>query len=258
MADTDVTSRTQYGHEDLLAGIEGIRRGSKRGARRALLAIAATAATLTLVPAFASAATITPDVLTDNFTNDTDCSLREAISIANADSPFREPDCAITDLPLGDDVVRLPAGTYQLSLAGFDLNNASGDLNPDTTTGGALTIEGAGANAGATTIAGVAPERVIGWFFGADSLTVRNLTITGGAPTGASTGGAILAQSTGELVIESARVTGNSTGNGSGAGIRADVTVASLEIRDSVVSENTSAGGGVGISSSAPLTIESS
>jgi hypothetical protein len=33
MANTDITSRTQYGREDLLAGGEGIRRGSERGAR---------------------------------------------------------------------------------------------------------------------------------------------------------------------------------------------------------------------------------
>jgi hypothetical protein len=32
MANTDITSRTQYGREDLLAGGEGIRRGSERGA----------------------------------------------------------------------------------------------------------------------------------------------------------------------------------------------------------------------------------
>ena len=33
MANTDITSRTQYGREDLRAGGEGIRRGSERGAR---------------------------------------------------------------------------------------------------------------------------------------------------------------------------------------------------------------------------------
>jgi p-aminobenzoyl-glutamate transporter AbgT len=32
MANTDITSRTQYGREDLLAGGEGIRRGSEKGA----------------------------------------------------------------------------------------------------------------------------------------------------------------------------------------------------------------------------------
>jgi F0F1-type ATP synthase assembly protein I len=32
MANTDITSRTQYGRDDLLAGGENIRRGSERGA----------------------------------------------------------------------------------------------------------------------------------------------------------------------------------------------------------------------------------
>jgi hypothetical protein len=32
MANTDITSRTQYGRQDLLAAGEGIRRGSERGA----------------------------------------------------------------------------------------------------------------------------------------------------------------------------------------------------------------------------------
>jgi p-aminobenzoyl-glutamate transporter AbgT len=32
MANTDITSRTQYGRDDLLAGGESIRRGSEKGA----------------------------------------------------------------------------------------------------------------------------------------------------------------------------------------------------------------------------------
>src|SRR5690349_19560398 len=93
-------------------------------------------------PRAANAATITVTTTTDELNTDGDCSLREAIQAANTNA-------AVDACPAGQsgqvDTIIVPAGTYTLTLAGNDDNNAVGDLDIK----GNVTITGAGA---ATTI----------------------------------------------------------------------------------------------------------
>ncbi len=225
-------------------------------------ATAAVAAAICLAPGAASAATITPDVLSDEHTNNESCSLREAISIANTDSTATEPDCAVTG-GLGDDEVSLGTGTYVLELLGLDNTNAAGDLdvNPSGFAGD-LTIDGASATA--TTIdthdGSGWTERVLDQVGGATSpLVVSDLTITGGNAINDEDGGGIQS-SAGSLTLQSARVTDND--GESGAGINAEGS--SLSIIDSTIDGNANpvnSGGGVLINGgfgSMPVTIDSS
>src|SRR3954447_17588170 len=94
-----------------------------------------TAVALVALASPASAATITPNVLTDELdASNANCSLREAVSIANADLTTAEPDCPITDGGLGDDTISLGSGTYLLEVAGSNGDtNANGDLDVDPT-----------------------------------------------------------------------------------------------------------------------------
>src|SRR5262249_3184935 len=80
--------------------------------------------------ALAATFTVTKTADTNDGVGNSDCSLREAISAANA--------------TLGADTITLPAGTYQLTLANAggtnEDNNATGDLDVNDS----LTINGAG------------------------------------------------------------------------------------------------------------------
>ena len=80
---------------------------------------------------------ITVDTTDDEFNDDGDCSLREAIWAANNDSP--KDACPAGD---GADEIYLPAGTYSLSIAGFDDTGELGDLDIRSD----LTLRGAGEN----------------------------------------------------------------------------------------------------------------
>src|SRR4051812_45982601 len=77
----------------------------------------------------AGATTIAVDTTADAIAADGHCSLREAISSANADiAPFAGPgECAAGQ---GADSVALGAGTFTLSITGLpEDSNASGDLD---------------------------------------------------------------------------------------------------------------------------------
>ncbi len=104
--------------------------------------------------------TVTKVVDTFDGVCDSDCSLREAISAANA-SP-------------GADTIVLPAGTYDLSIDGFNEDlNASGDLDIRDS----VTITGAGA--AVTIVRQTIGDRVFHVHSGV-SVVLENLTITGG------------------------------------------------------------------------------
>jgi CSLREA domain-containing protein len=221
-------------------------------------------AVVCLVPASASAATITPNVLTDELNAaNTNCSLREAVSIANTDATTAEPDCPITNGGLGDDTISLGAGSYVLDIVGTGEDaNANGDLDV-LSSGGDLTIDGVGsAVATPTTIdTDTSPpwtERVLHKVAGtATPLVISELTISGGKAPGLSGGGIFAA--TGALTLQSARVTNNTAGIG--GGVRTASSLNALSILDSVVDGNTSteSPGGGGVSSeAATTTIDSS
>jgi CSLREA domain-containing protein len=84
------------------------------------------------------AASISVNTTTDEVNADGDCSLREAIIAANTNA-------AVDGCPAGSvvetDAIILPAGTYDLTLAGLNENNAqTGDLDLKSS----LIITGAG------------------------------------------------------------------------------------------------------------------
>ncbi len=214
--------------------------------------------------ASASAATITPTITTDEFDNtggagDDGCSLREALVIANADSNVSEPDCGIDTAggaePLGDDTISLSGATFSLTIAGDEEDvSATGDLDVDTVAGD-LTLDGAGATA--TTITQTTGDRVIEHVFGSTgTLTVSDLTVTGGNSSDGIGGGGIYSGA-GALVVEEARVTGN-VASESGGGITAGGS--SVSLTESTISDNASASasGGGGIFINTGTTVSAS
>ena len=95
------------------------------------------------IPRTARATSIAVTTTADELNADGDCSLREAVRAANT-------NVAVDACPAGQsdqtDTITVPAGTYTLTLAGSNDNDAVGDLDLRDT---ASTITGAGA---ATTI----------------------------------------------------------------------------------------------------------
>src|SRR5262245_34444478 len=123
---------------------------------------------------FARGATITVDSTADSLAVNGNCGLREAILAANGDSAV---DACVAGS--GADVVVVPAGTYELTLAGASEDAAAtGDL--DVT----ADLEIAGAGAGTTIIdGGIIGDRVLDVDPAAAGLTVgiSGVTIQHGA-----------------------------------------------------------------------------
>lgn len=106
--------------------------------RTSLVAVAAFAISLAASDASAQA-TITVTSTTDTLVpGDGACSLREAISNANANADTTSGDCVAGS---AWDTIMIPAGTYTLSIAGINENaNMTGDLDITDET----TVQGAG------------------------------------------------------------------------------------------------------------------
>jgi CSLREA domain-containing protein len=211
----------------------------------------------------APAASINVTIFIDEY-NDTStgCSLREAITAANTDFPYG--GCPAGS---GADIIQLPAGIYLLTRAGsVEESNVSGDLDITSE----MTWVGTGSvtiDAGGDTGLG---DRVIE-NSNSGTLTLNNLTITGGrAPDGSDDagGGIYNAHS---LTLADVIVTGNHAGDGSsggeGGGIYNYVNT-TLIITDSVISNNRAgassgvstggSGGGIYMNSGALLSITNS
>jgi CSLREA domain-containing protein len=218
-----------------------------------LATILLASATLTLLasgPAHAQQITIT--AMADSAsTGDQVCSLREAINVANQTSV--NTDCVFTGAA-GTPEIILEPGTYAISRDGADDTNVNGDFD---VTGTNLIVTGAGS--GQTTVNGALKDRVFDVAAGR-SLTLRDLTVTGGRAkppgTGPVPGGGIRAA--GPLTLERVSVTGNAASDGpdgtintpgsafsggSGGGIS---STDSLTVTDSVISGNHAGDGGTG------------
>ena len=195
------------------------------------------------VPTFAApngtTYTVTKTADTNDGTCNGDCSLREAITAANANGA-------------GADIITVPAGTYTLTIAGTGEDaNATGDL--DITED--VTINGAGA--GSTIIqagtigypSGSANgiDRVIE-LHGTDTITFIGVTIANGKTT--APGGGIRADDATLSVIESS-FSGNS---GTGGGIAS--SSGTVIVSRSTFSNN-SATSGAGIQTSAGTVVVS-
>ena len=177
----------------------------------------------------ASAADITVTTTADNtVAGDGQCSLREAVNNANANTDTTAGDCtAGTYLPT--DRIYLSAGLYKLQ-PGFDDTNQKGDLDV-LSAGGGLRFVGAGA--AATTISG--PDYVVGtdriFDLGVDGpagilIEFSGLTLSGGhAPQG---GGAMYINGIFVLIEDSviadceATFAGGTSNNGNGGAIYMD------------------------------------
>ena len=225
---------------------------------------------LALLPAAAPAATLTVNTDADTVANDGTCSLREAITAANANAPSgaASGECAAGEA--APDVVAIRADEYVLSRAGANNdNNNTGDL--DVTSD--LTLAGEGA--ATTTIDADELDRVLHIVSG--TVTVRGLTITGGlarngtnglgqislVPGGNATGGTgSIGQSgggiynTGTLTVEDSRIVGNQAGNGGlgGSAGGGDANAAGGAGGDATGGSPGSGGNGGGIAGG-PLTV---
>jgi CSLREA domain-containing protein len=191
-------------------------------------------------PAFAIDYTVTKTADTNDGVCDADCSLREAIAAANAHA--------------GADRVVLGAGSaFVLSLGRLTITDA-------------LTIDGAGSS-----IDGGALDRVFD-VQGNFTVTINNLTITGGVASGfLSLGGGLTIRGA-AVVLNNCAVTGNSTAveagvRDAGGGIAVvgsynaatgTPTLASLTLNNSTVSNNTGSNGGGIVCVLCSLTISSS
>lgn len=214
---------------------------------RNLMAALAVCIVSLLATASASAATFTVTTTSDNGdgTCDATCSLRDAVSAANANA--------------NKDTIVLPAGTVRLERFGVDDANATGDVDIDN----AVTIQGAGP--GTTTIDATGKDRAID-VDGAEVL-LTGMTLTGGLATSEAvtendSGGAVRARNGSALELDDVVVRGNLAqgigGTGAiGAGIYSEN--GSLAVRNSAIVGNTASpdgfGGGIGVSGEGSATM---
>ena len=187
------------------------------------LLLPALAAAMMFTPEGASASTIPVTTLEDVVDSaDGTCSVREAILAVNA--PPGSGDCVRADA--NANTISLGAGTHTLTRTGAGEGAAStGDLD---VLPGTVSLALVGAGAGQTTISGAGlGDRLLDIQFGAPSVTVQNMTLTGGRAPSGGLGAEGAAGGTGE----------------SGGAIR---SLAALTLADAVVTDNRAGAGGAG------------
>lgn len=191
--------------------------------------------------------TIQVTTTADELNNDGDCSLREAIQAANSNLPV---DACPAGTSASADEIRLPQGTFQLSIAGADEDaNQSGDLDITES------VDLVGAGADATILDANSIDRVL-QVSGPITVNFLRLSITGGvAPSGASEsrGGGLLVQ--GSSVVLSQVVVHNNQASTSGGGI--DNFGGRVTLSYSILRQNQALRGG-GIFNGNSLVIENS
>lgn len=187
------------------------------------------------VPLHAAVFTVTKSADTLDGACDHDCSLREAVSAANAAA--------------GTDVVAVPAGVYLLDRLGAGEDaNATGDLDVHDR----MILVGAGP--GSTELSGRGFDRVLDLRAAAE---IYGVTIRAGRADG--DGGGILVRPSSSfqpVVVQRSVVTGNLAQNGGdGGGI---AVFGFLEVRDSAILENHAEGegGGIGAGETGSFTLE--
>lgn len=196
----------------------------------------------------ASALTITVSTTNDELGgNPAACSLREAISSANSNSPIG--GCTAGS---GADVVKLPAGEYRIVRPGSNEDaNSTGDF--DITGSESVTVEPAGSD-DKVTVDGNGLDRVFDQP-GTAPLQVNNLTVSGGQTPVVNDGGGIR-NGGGALTVNGSTITDNqATVSGGGIAVYANATIV-----NSTVSGNRSGGdgGGIYVAGGASLTAKSS
>ena len=164
-----------------------------------LTSIVAVAALCLAAPA--SAATIKVTTAADEFNAAAKCSLREAIWSANHDTAAMAPGC---NSGSGADLVKVPAGTYNLTIAGAgEQLDATGDL--DVTAPVTIVHQGDGT----ATVNAQSLDRVFEVNApGGAAVTISGLVIEGGSSPSTTDGGGIL-NSAGVLSLSDSTVTSN-------------------------------------------------
>ena len=174
---------------------------SSSGPTRAISLAAIAAAFAMAIVAPASAATIKVTTGADEFNSGAKCSLREAIWSANHDTAALAPGCQSGS---GADLVKVPAGTYNLTIAGAgEQLDATGDLDVTAP----VTIEHRGD--GTATVNAQSLDRVFEVnAAGGAAVTISGLVIEGGSSPSGDDGGGIL-NSAGVLSLSDSTVTSN-------------------------------------------------
>ncbi|MFN7955100.1 MAG: right-handed parallel beta-helix repeat-containing protein [bacterium] len=203
----------------------------KTNLRRHLTLATALSAALSLA-SLAAATTITVTATTDdlNLGPNGNCTLREAIVAANTNA-------AVDACPAGQpsptvDLISLPPGTYDLSIAGlYEDAGLTGDL--DITDD--LQLKGSGASI--TTVDAHAVDRVfhIRWN---GTTVISDMTIRGGNPLTAH-GGGIYVESNGKTALLRDVIRNNVPGLFGEAGGVYQYQAGFLEIRDTTIRDNT-------------------
>jgi hypothetical protein len=170
----------------------------QRGIKIFIAGFAAALGSLGMLTSASVAATIDVNLSGDLVANDSQCSLREAISATNTNANVNgADDCPHPGGTAADTIQLDPSTTYELAgTPGEDENlNASGDLDIDANVAGpsisgALTIDGAGA--GSSVIDGNDVDRVVdvSGAEGNSTVTIEGTTLRDGrTPSGAAGGG---------------------------------------------------------------------
>lgn len=147
------------------------------------------------------------------------CTLRAAIDQANASA--------------SSDVITLRPGTYQLTGAGGNDDNSSGDLDVDDVGSASTTIRGAGARS--TKLVGTGDDRVFELTDGSERVAMSGITVTGGGEV--DQGGGIFAD--GRLDLTDSAVVGNRVSSLSGSNQGAGIFVSEqVNLRNVTISGN--------------------
>jgi len=196
-----------------------------------LLTLVAALAASTFGVGAASAATFTVTKTADTADGacGADCSLREAVIAANSDAT-------------GDTIV-LPAGTFSLTIPGYDMASTQGDLDVSQD----VLIRGAGP--GASVIAQRTLDRVIQMHGATTDLTLENLTVTGGYRDDAATDGSTdvgsgIHSAVGNLTLDRVVVRDNSARAFYSFGGGIFKSTGALTIRNSAIIDNHASGAG--------------
>ena len=199
-------------------------------------ATAILAMVLAAVPALpVAAASITVNITSDEYVDNTNCSLREAIIAANTNASFF--GCTYTGGG-PDDIITLASGsTYTLSRVGTTTTNGDLDVgNPDGTAGN-LTIQTSGATNAIIDASGISNRVMEVDESGNTNLTLTHITLTGGnSPDGAG----LYFAGDGTLTLSNSTVSGNTaTGEANcGAGVF-NSSLATVIINNSTIENNT-------------------
>lgn len=193
-----------------------------------------------------AAGTINVNTTVDEYGAGGGCSLREAVRTANDGANFG--GCVLSGTqPF---TINLPAGTYQLTIAGANNdNNATGDL--DFLVSGTALV---GAGAASTIIQQTTADRVIDFnplVAASFSGSLSSLRITGGNVGGTFGGGGIIygdSNGGGTLTLNGVTVDNNTATQGPGGGIasgaRGNLTISNSTISNNTASSTSSGEGG--------------